>query len=169
MCDSSACALIAKCHILFMFPSFLFSSLLFSFFFLATCMVYGSSRARDRIQATAVTYITAATMLNPEPTVLGWGFNPHLSNNPSCCRDNAGSLTHCATVETPLVYFLKERASGVSSLAEFGQREAFVVQMSFTCWPWSCQPCWGRWGRWGRGRAGSRRNQERNLKYWLWK
>ena len=41
----------------------------FFFFFLATPMAYGSSQARDRIQATDATYATAAAaMLDPEPT-----------------------------------------------------------------------------------------------------
>ena len=29
----------------------------------------------------------------------GQGSNPHHSSNPSCCRDNAGSSTHCTTRE----------------------------------------------------------------------
>ena len=34
----------------------------------------------------------------------GLGSNLHLSNDPSCCRDNAGSLTHCTTAGTPIIH-----------------------------------------------------------------
>ena len=40
-------------------------SCFFFFLFLATPMVYGSSQARDRIQATALTYTTAAATPDP--------------------------------------------------------------------------------------------------------
>ena len=54
-------------------PSFLFNQYTFSFFclfvlffvFLDTPMADGSSQARDRIQATAATYATAAATLDP--------------------------------------------------------------------------------------------------------
>ena len=42
-----------------------------AFSFLATPMVYGSSWARDRIRAAAVTYTTAAETWDPQPTMPG--------------------------------------------------------------------------------------------------
>ena len=53
-------------------------------FLMATPAAFGSSWARDWIWAAAVTYSTAAAMLDPSPTALGWGWNPHLYSNTSC-------------------------------------------------------------------------------------
>ena len=39
--------------------------IIYIFFFLVTPTVYGSSRARNQIQAGAVTYATAAAMTDP--------------------------------------------------------------------------------------------------------
>lgn len=36
---------------------------------------------------------------------LGQGSNPHHSSNPSCCSDNTGSLTCCATGEILALFF----------------------------------------------------------------
>ena len=38
--------------------------------------------------------------------------NLHHSNNPSCCSDNAGSLTHCATRELQDTHILKATVGG---------------------------------------------------------
>lgn len=40
------------------------------------------------------------------PLCQGQGWNPYLHSNPSCCGDNAGSLTCCFTVETPQMWLL---------------------------------------------------------------
>ena len=63
--------------------------------FSAASMAYGSSCTRDRTQAAAVTSATAGALWDPSPTLLAWG------SNQCCHRDNAISLTHCATVGTP--------------------------------------------------------------------
>ena len=42
------------------------------FFFLAAPMACGSSQARDRTRATAVTEAATVTTLDPEPTVAQW-------------------------------------------------------------------------------------------------
>ena len=83
-------------------------------FVMATPMAYGSSHARDQIQATAVSYSTATAMLDPLA---------HCVSNPQLCRNpitTLGFLTHCATVETlkenlyslkrsQYIYHLKEK------------------------------------------------------------
>ena len=56
--------------------------------FLATSAVYGSSQARDGVQAAAATYARSLTHW------LGWELNLRLSSDPSHCRDNTRSLTH---------------------------------------------------------------------------
>ena len=62
-------------------------------------MAYGSSQARDQIQTTATTCISAAAMPGPHPTAPGQGSNP-------CCRDNTRLLTYSAKAGTPFFYFL---------------------------------------------------------------
>ena len=77
--------------------------------FLAAPMAYGSSLARDQIQAATATYITPAATL--DPYLLGWGLNP-------CChRDNARPLAHGTTVRTPAFahFFIWVLASGSSN------------------------------------------------------
>lgn len=63
-------------------------------FFIPAPPTHGDSWARDWIQATAVTTV------DPLPTALGQGLNWHLSSDPSCCRDNTGSLTCYTTAGT---------------------------------------------------------------------
>ena len=72
----------------------------FSFFGGDTPMVYGSSWARDQIQATAAIYATAVAMPDPQSTAPGQGSNLHLSSNLSLCRDSTRSLNHCTTEGT---------------------------------------------------------------------
>ena len=67
-------------------------------FFGYTCGIW-TFLDRDWIWAVGTIY-TAAAMPDPKPTVLGRESNLCLSSEPSCCRDNAGSLTYCATVGT---------------------------------------------------------------------
>lgn len=63
------------------------------FFFLAAPATYRSSWAKDRIRATAATYIAAVAILDPQPTVLGRGTPPATWS--SCC----------ATTGTPTLHF----------------------------------------------------------------
>ena len=52
------------------------SNFFFLFFlFLAAPMAYGTSQARDQIQASAATYVTAVATLILNPLCLGWGLN----------------------------------------------------------------------------------------------
>ena len=48
------------------------------------------------------------------PLGQGWGLNPSCSSNPSCCRDKARSLTHCATAGTPGHFFKNQWVCGIS-------------------------------------------------------
>lgn len=43
-------------------------------------------REKDQIQVVDTTYAAAAAMLDPEPTVLGWGSNVHPREFPSWHR-----------------------------------------------------------------------------------
>lgn len=71
-------------------------------------------RARDPIQAAAVTYRTSVVMLDPEPTAQGRGLNPSLSSDLNCCGDNAGSLTGCSTAGTPCFpHLIHKREHGI--------------------------------------------------------
>ena len=65
-------------HVFFSFFSFLFLS--FPFFSVsATPAMHGSSWARDRIQAAAATYTTAAAMTDPLPIAPQWELQPFIS------------------------------------------------------------------------------------------
>ena len=68
-------------------------------FFMAICMTYGSSRARDWIQAAAVTCAKSAARLDPLTPLHQAGDRTY----PSTAIQAAafGFLTHRATVETP--------------------------------------------------------------------
>ena len=65
------------------------------FIFLALLKAYGSSQARDGIQATAATYTTAAATPDPLTHCTGQGIKP--APPPSA----VGSLAQCTTVGTP--------------------------------------------------------------------
>ena len=59
---------------------------------MASLTAYGSSWARDQIQATAVTYALAIATPDPYPTA------PAQGSNLCHYRDNAGFLTHCTII-----------------------------------------------------------------------
>ena len=64
------------------------------FFFMAASVVYRSSPARDQIQATAVTYTTAATMPDPLTHCSRPGSNSCLHRDLNCCSWILNPLRH---------------------------------------------------------------------------
>ena len=70
------------------------------FFFMATLAAYGSSHARDWIQAATVTYAPAVATPDPLTHCAGQGSNWHFCSNPSCCSLILNPLCHSRNFQT---------------------------------------------------------------------
>ena len=90
--ESVVCVVVAPCDILQMTELCILFYLL-----LAIPLAYGSSQARDRTRAAAVTYTTAAAVLDPY---------------------------HCTIVETPELFILKERIVNYVYLDKKGRKKS---------------------------------------------
>ena len=94
-----------------------------------------SSQARDQIQATVLTYITAAAALDPFTYCARPGIEP-LSR---CCRDTTRS--RCATAGTPDLDCFKMLVLGVPAVAQWVKNLTAAAWVTVEVWVRSLVPC----------------------------
>ena len=107
--------------------------LLLMLLLMAESKSYGSSQARDWIQATAVNFATAAATQEPltycpKPTK-DWTFT-----SPETWAATVGFLAHCATIETPLLFLILTFVISVNLNVSAQSHHVFVFNFFLRAW-----------------------------------